>query len=256
MTLQPLTRAWTRRVLLAAALAMALSGCGASTLPSVHSESERLSLARRQAAKGDYTDAIELLKTFIDNNAGSVEVDHAVYLLGDCYLHVHDWASAAVQFDRLLREFPESDSSASASYHLGIAYEGQARPPDFDQEYTVKAIEQYRHYLQNYPGHWSNALAEHDIQTARMKLAGKLVDTGDLYVKLHLLPAARIYYGRVEDEYSDLPQLGDAWMGLARCDVLDHKPEAAIEKLKQVEERFAGRPVAEMAARERARLVN
>jgi TolA-binding protein len=89
-----------------------------------------------------------------------------------------------------------------------------------------------------------------------MKLASKLVDTGDLYVKLHLLAAARIYYGRVENEYSDLPQLGDAWMGLARCDVLEHKPDDAIEKLKQVEERFAGRPVAAMAARERARLVN
>ncbi|MGH7742075.1 MAG: outer membrane protein assembly factor BamD [Candidatus Eiseniibacteriota bacterium] len=248
-------RAWTRRVLLAAALA-ALAGCGASTLPSVHSETERLALARRQAAKGDYADAIELLKTFIDNNAGSAEVDHAVYLLGDCYLHVHDWASAAVQFDRLLREFPESDSSAAAAFHLGVAYDGQARPPDFDQEYTVKAINQFRHYLSAYPGHSSNAEAEHDIQLARMKLATKLVETGDLYVKLHVLSAARIYYGRIEAEFSDLPQLGDAWVGLARCDVLEHNRDAAIEKLKQVEERFAGRPVADVAARERARLVN
>ena len=75
-------------------------------------------------------------------------------------------------------------------------------------------------------------------------------------MKLHLLPAARIYYGRVEDDFSDLPQLGDAWVGLARCDVLEDKPDDAIAKLKQVEERFAGRPVAAEAARERARLVN
>ena len=112
MTRRAPARAWTRSGLLATALLL-LAGCGASTLPNVHSETERLSLARRQAAKGDYVDAIELLKTYIDNNAGSVEVDHAVYLLGDCYLHIHDWASAAIQFDRLLREFPESDSSAS-----------------------------------------------------------------------------------------------------------------------------------------------
>ena len=197
-----------------------------------------------------------MLKTYVDNNAGSSEVDHAVYLLGDCYLHVHDWASAAVQFERLLREFPESDSSAAASYHLGIAYDGQSRPPDFDQEFTVKAIDQYHHYLETYPGHCSNADAVHDIAVARMKLATKLVETGDLYVKLKQLSAARVYYGRVEAEYSDLPQLGDAWVGLARIDVLQDKPQDAVEKLKQVEERFAGRPIAAVAARERARLVN
>jgi outer membrane protein assembly factor BamD len=249
------SRARTRSWLLAALL-LAVTGCGASTLPSVHSEGERLELARRQAAKGDYADAIELLKTYIDNNAGSVEVDHAVYLLGDCYLHTHDWAAAAVQFDRLLREFPESDSSAAAAYHLGIAYDGQSRPPDFDQEYTVKAIDQYHHYLQSYPGHWQNATAEHDIQTARMKLATKLVETGDLYVKLHQLTAARSYYGRVEDDFSDLPQLGEAWLGLAKIDVLQAKLDEAVAKLKLIEEKFAGRPVAAEAARERARLVN
>jgi len=247
-------RAGTRSAVLAALIA--ISGCGASTLPSVHSEPERLSLGREEAAKGDYLDAIELLKTYVDNNAGSAEVDHALYLLGDCYLHTHDWASAAIQFERLLREFPESDSSAASSYHLGIAYNGQARPPDFDQEYTVKAIDQWRHYLVTYPGHCMNADAEHDIENARMKLATKLVETGDLYVKLSQLRAARAYYGKVEADFSDLPQLGDAWVGLARCDVLEHNPDAAIEKLKAVEQRFAGRPVAETAARERARLVN
>jgi hypothetical protein len=45
------SRARTRSWLLAALL-LAVTGCGASTLPSVHSEGERLELARRQAAKG------------------------------------------------------------------------------------------------------------------------------------------------------------------------------------------------------------
>lgn len=246
---------WVSAAAAAGAL-IALAGCGAGSLPAVHSEPERLDLGRKMAAKGDYVDAIELLKTYVDNNAGSADVDHALYTLGDCYLHVHDWAEGAVQFERLLREFPESDSSAAASYRLGIAYDGQARPPDFDQEYTVKAIDQWRHYLDTYPGHSANDAAKHDIETARMKLATKLVETGDLYVKLRQLTAARVYYGRVESDYSDLPQLGEAWLGLARIDVLEHNKEAAIEKLKQVEERFAGRPVAAVAAHERSRLVN
>ena len=246
----------THRRLAALALALLLGGCAAGALPNVHSETERLALARRLAAKRDFTDAIELLKTYIDNNGGSAEVDHAVMLLGECYIGTREWAQAAVQFERLLREFPESDSSAGASFRLGEAYYGQSRAPDFDQEQTLKAVEQWRAYLAAYPQHWANAEADHRVQIARMRLATKWVNDGDLYVKLRQLGPARVYYRRVEDTFGDLPQLGDAWIGMARCDKLEHHRDAAIERLKQIEAKFAGRAVAEAAARERARLTH
>jgi outer membrane protein assembly factor BamD len=240
----------------AGALALLIAGCAASTLPSVHSESERLAVAQRLAAKRDFADAIQLLKTYITNNVGSADVDHAVYLLGQCYLDSREYASAAVEFERLLREFPESDSSGSAAFQLGAAYFGQSRPPDFDQEFTVKAVSQWRQYQQSYPGHWLGPESEHRIQIARMRMATKWLNDANLYVKLRDLGPARAYYRRVEDEYGDLPQLADAWVGLARCDVLEKKPTAAIQRLREVESRFAGRPIAVVAARELARLTN
>jgi outer membrane protein assembly factor BamD len=245
-------RGW--RIALHLALPALLAGCAASTLPSVHSEAERLSLARRLAQNHNYTDATTLLKTYIDHNAGSAEVDHAVYLLGECYLGSKDYALGAVEFERLLREFPESDSAGSAEFQLGAAYYGQARPADFDQEYTRKALDQWQRFLTDRPDHWRVPDAKHRVQLARMKLAGKLIDTGNLYVKLRDLGPARAYYHEVEEEYSDLPQLADAWVGLARCDVLEKHPADAIERLKQVESRFAGRPIAAVALRERERL--
>ena len=62
-------------LLLASLCAAVLSGCGASTIPAVHSEAERLAVARRLMAKGQWTVAIDLLKTYIENNSGSAEVD-------------------------------------------------------------------------------------------------------------------------------------------------------------------------------------
>src|SRR5215813_4189577 len=117
---------------------LTLVGCGASVLPSIHSESERLAVARRLHDQGEYTTAIELLKTYVVNNAGSVEVDHAIYLLGHCYLKTKDWVSATGEFERLLRDYPESDSSAAARFGLAEAQFGQARPPDFDQDHTER----------------------------------------------------------------------------------------------------------------------
>ena len=245
---------WLAPSLLAVAVLVSLAGCGAGVMPAVRSEGERLEIARQMAAKRNYNDAIEMLKTFIANNAGSAEVDHAIYLLGECYAYQKEWSSSALEFERLTRDYPESDSAAAAAFQLGAAYFGQSRPPDFEQENTRRALSQWENYLRDYPGHWLNAEAHHRIQLARMRLATKLVQAGDLYVKLRLLEPARVYYRRVEDEYGDTPQVGDAWIGFALCDALEKKKDAAIERLKQVESRFAGRPIAVRAARERARL--
>src|SRR6185295_15810938 len=103
-----------------------LAGCGASTLSAIHSESERLGSARRMYAERQYGQAIELLKTYVENNAGSADVDEALYLLGDSYLHVNDAIAAQTEFERLLRDYPESDSSAAASFRLGEALYRQA----------------------------------------------------------------------------------------------------------------------------------
>jgi len=244
------------RVALACLLPAALGGCGAGTLPAVHSEAERLELAHRMTAKQDYIDAISLLKTYITNNAGSADVDHALYLLGDCELKNKEYSAAEVDFDRLLKEFPESDSSGAASFRLGEALYGQSRTSDFDQEFTHKAIDQWRKYQSEFPDHWLYAEAQHRIQLARMRLADKWLRNGDVYYKMGYLEPARVYYEKIEAEYADLPELGDAWVGIALIDAKEHRKDEAIQLLKQVEQQFAGRPVAARAARERARLTH
>jgi outer membrane protein assembly factor BamD len=234
-----------------AILALLLAGCGASVLPSVHSDAERLALARRLAARREWTTAIELLKTYVDRNAGSADVDQAIYLLGECYLKSKDYPNADVEFERLLREYPESDSSASAEFRRGEALFGQARPRDFDQEYTVKALEQWERYLRDRPGHWLNPEAEQRVATTRARLAAKLIDTGELYLKLRQVEPARFYFERVDREYGNTPVAGDAWLGLARCDALEGRRDAAIARLKDLETRFAGQPLGSRAMRER-----
>jgi outer membrane protein assembly factor BamD len=235
-------------------LAPVLAGCGASVLPSVHSEAERLDLARRLYARGEYTTAADLLKTFIGSSAGSSDVDEAIYLLGECYLKTKDWVSAGAEFERLLRDYPESDSAASASFRLGEALFGQARPVDFDQEFTNKALAQWQGYLRDYPGHWLNPEAERRLAMTRHRLASKLMSTAHLYLKLKLGGPARVYYTRVVEEYADTGYLGEARFGIAMCDLWFGDRMMAIERLRQIETDFPGQPIAQRAAHERKRL--
>jgi len=244
---------WIVPCVLALALGVTAAGCGGGVIPAVHSEPERLEAARRAMAKRDYNIAIELLKGYITANAGSKDVDEAVYRLGQSYLATRDFPAAALEFERLLRDYPESDSSGSASFRLGEALYGQARPPDFDQDFTLKALDQWHDYLQTYPGHWLNAEAERKIGVARMKLAKKLSATGRLYLKLHLPGPARVYFNRILDEYADTPYTGEARFGLAVASEMQGDRKAAIEEFRQVEALHPG-PLARRAAYERERL--
>src|SRR2546426_415386 len=198
----------------ASLVALVLAGCAAVSMPAVPSEPERLEVARRMVHNRDWTSAIELLKTYIDRNAGSARVDEAIYLLGECYLKTKDSPNAAVEFERIGRDFPESDSSAAASFGLGEALYGQSRPPDFDQDYTTKALDQWGRYRREYPGHWRVPEADQRVAKCRVQLASKLLNTAELYLKLRQTEPARVYFQRVEQTYDDTPLVGDARIGL------------------------------------------
>lgn len=236
------------------ALAVALAGCGAHVLPEIRSQADRLSTAKRLHDEGAYADAVELLKTYTTGSSGAADVDQAVYLLGDCYLRTKEWALASVEFERLLKDYPESDSSGSAGFRLGEAYFGQARGQDFDQEFTVKALDQWESYLRGNPGHWLNAEAEKRVLAARTRLARKLLATGNLYLNLRLPGPARFYFRQVGDQYADTPAKPEADLGLALADAREHKGTEAIAQLREIETRYPGTAIAARAAHERGRI--
>jgi len=254
---RPFARAARRALGAAAALigVLALAGC-AGTLPPIHSETERLAYARRLSADGKCHEAVLLLRTYVERNAGGAQVDEAIYELGRCELEIKEWASAALDFERLLRDYPESDSAASASFRLGEAYFGQARPVDFDQEEARRALAQWERYRSTYPGHWLNAEADRRISMARARLARKLADTGKLYLQLGLAEPARVYYERVVNEYPDTPILGEGLIGLALSDALAGRKAEAIAQLEAIERQFPNQPIGARAARERSRLAH
>lgn len=240
--------------LLVLGLLLGLTGCGAGTIPPVSSEPQRLAHARQSMDQRQYAVAIELLKTYIANNAGSREVDEAIYRLGLCYLRTREYASAQVEFERLLRDYPESDSSASAAFRLGESLWGQARPPDFDQDFTQKALDQWQSYLRSYPDHWLASEAHQRVAKARLRLATRLANVGMLYLKLQKPGPARIYFQKIADEYADTTKIADAKLGLALCLVQEHKTSEAVAALRILEQEVPSGRLHDRAVKERKRL--
>jgi outer membrane protein assembly factor BamD (BamD/ComL family) len=241
-----------------AALALAgafalIAGCGGSVIPQIRSEPERMTVAKQLLASGDESGAISLFKGYIDRNTGASDIDAAIYLLGEAYLRQKEWTSAQLEFERVLRDYPESDSSGSASFRLGDALYGQARGPDFDNEFMQRALTQWMEYRVSFPGHWRQPEGDERIRRVRDQLARKLLANARLYTKLRRVEPARVYYLRVLTEYGDLGLAGEAEIGLALCDRLEGKKAEAIERLQRIEREHSGTPAAAVARKERER---
>ena len=240
--------AWAVLVAVAAGLGL-FSGCGGSVLPQVHDEAGRLDLARRLYAKGDYGLAVEALAPFSTSGMGAGNVDEAVYLLGLCHLKMRDFNSAQADFERMLRDYPESDSAASAAYRQGEALWGQSRGPDFDQEFTLRALEQWMSFRRDHPDHWLAPEATKRIAEARARLATKLYRTADLYVKLKEFEAARGYFHDILTEYSDTPLYGDAMIGWAISSARLGERDTAMALLRNMSDEYKGQALGDRAQR-------
>lgn len=232
-----------RAPLATALLAVLVAGCGASVVPQIMNDSSRLPLAQKLYDKGDYTMAAEVLTGYTQAGTGNADIDEAIYLLGLTRLKQRDWAGAQGSFERVLRDYPESDSAASASYRLGEAFFGQSRPSDFDQEYTLKALSQWEQFVKGSPDHPFVPTANERIAVCRTRLAKKLWRSGDVYFKQAYYEPARRYFQSIIDEYSDTPVYGDAMIGLAMTNARMGMKDSALAMLGRLETEFAGKPL-------------
>jgi outer membrane protein assembly factor BamD len=243
-----------RATLAAAAFGALLAGCGASIAPQIHSDADRVTVGRTLYAKREYALVIDLLNNYTTTGTGNADIDQAVYLLGMAYLGQKEYASAQTQFERMTRDYPESDSAGAAAYRLGEALFGQSRDFDFDQEFTLKAIAQWESFVKGAPDDPWAPFARQKIASCRARLARKLWRSGDLYVKLNLYEPAKFYFLSVIEDYADTPVYGDALIGTAVADARLGKRDSALAVLRGLEQQFEGRPLALRAAAVRAKV--
>ena len=232
-----------RTAFLAVLAAGALAGCGAAVVPAIHSDTNRVAVARGLYERREYALAVDVLSNYATTGTGNADIDQAVYLLGLSYLGQKEWASAQSQFERIGRDYPESDSASAAAFQLGEALYGQSRPADFDQEFTLKALQQYENYLRDFAGGAYAARADRRVAELRTRLARKLWRNGDVYVKQKLYLPAKRYFADVIENYADTPILGDAILGNAVADARLGKRDSALAVLRGLEQQFSGQPL-------------
>lgn len=221
-----------------AALATLAAGCGGS-LKEQQSGVADYEHGKAAFDQSNWYDAIADLKTYVEQYPGTEKTDDALYYLGEAYFRNKDFALASGQFDRLIRDFPQSPLQPDALFLLARCDDVTSRPPSNDQTETLRAIDRYRQFLDTYPEHAKASEARERLAALRERLAEKRFRNGRLYAKLHQIAAASFYLEGVLKDYAETRWAGDAALLLAEIYVRQGKRDEAIAALRRIPQDLA-----------------
>ena len=106
-----------------------------------------------------------------------------------------------------------------------------------EQSYTIRAIDEFQSFIEYNPAHDLVNDAEGKIKELNNRLAKKLFDTAQLYLKMEYYKSATIYFSSVVDKYHDTPFAEPALLGKVKSLI----PRKKYDEAKQEVDKFLQR---------------
>lgn len=202
-------------------IAAFISSCGTGARPIAQLDAREL-FAEGQMLyeKEKYRKAIEYFQTVVFNYPGNAVVDSAQYYLGLSYFGTEDYELAALEFERLVRNYPASAFFENSLFMRGVSYfEATPEHPGLDQTELQRAINIFQDFLIDYPESELIPDARAYLQAAQTRMAEKFYNAGIVYERISAHNAAKIYFQKVIDEYTDTEFAPKAAYKLAEMDL-------------------------------------
>lgn len=198
-------RHYTTRATLVLLLLIAY-GCGGSVKMANLSGPELFAHGLEKYEKRKYFAATEFFQAVIFSHPGASVVDSAQYYLGLSYFGNKEYTLAGIEFNRLLLNYPSSAFAPNAQFMKAVTFfEGTPTDYALDQSDLLQAIKQLEDFIIDQPESEMVPESRKYIAMARERLAKKDYKAGLVYVHLGSLPAAKIYFQRVVDDFTDTP---------------------------------------------------
>ncbi|MBI4546514.1 MAG: outer membrane protein assembly factor BamD [Ignavibacteriae bacterium] len=219
----------TRLVVLLVIVCMALvfTSCGSSDATGNLSAEDRFELGKKKFEEEDYLEAISDFEIIKLQYPGSAVADDAQFYLAECRFNMEEYLFAAEEYLSLRRSMPASSFVPLAQYKVGLCYYRLSPKSSLDQKYTYRAIDEFQAFLEYYPQHEMASEAEAKIKELTAKLAKKLYDSAELYMKLGRYKAATDYFNSVLERYHDTPYADLAFIGKVKSLIVRKKYDEA-----------------------------
>jgi len=190
-------------LLLLAAIAL-MTGCGGKPVLVNLTPQELFETGKTEFQKKHYLKAIEYFQAIVYNYPGESIVDTAQYYLALSYFENDDYELAQVEFNRLVLNYPSSIYFQHALFMKAASYyEGTPGHYGLDQTKLETAIKQFEDFIIDYPEAELLPQAKQYLLAARTRMAKKYYNSAVVYNRMSAFEAARIYYQKVVDDYTD-----------------------------------------------------
>jgi outer membrane protein assembly factor BamD len=223
------------RVVLALVL-LSTAGCAwlrAAPTPILPPE-ELYALGERKLEQRTYLEAREDFKKIVERHPNSSLAARARFLVGEAYYREAEFDKAAKEFETFLAFYPRHQIADLVQYRYAMSYYDQIKPVEQDQGLTLKALEQFRKLVKEYPEsrYATEALAKIDV--CRGRLAQKEVWVATYYFNQGNRSAARQRLELVLKEYPRTLVIPETLYVLAEVNFSEGRAQEGTELLRQL----------------------
>jgi outer membrane protein assembly factor BamD len=153
-----------------------------------------------EAEGGAYLDAVEDLRLFIRRNPTGERADDAQYQIGLARMAQGYFPVAAVEFEILRTDYPNSDLVDDAYYMEGMCYAEQVPDLRLEQSVTRRAVSHLQRYLREFPNGKHREEVEAKLDELNRHLDRKALASVELYRRLHRPQAAQVTLAAILEE--------------------------------------------------------
>lgn len=167
------------------------------SLPVAYKKSMRL------FQQGEYSDAVDGFETVFSLGRGTEYAQNAQYYLAESHFNNKNYLMAASEYERYASLFPRSERREEVDFKEAYCYYKLSPRYRLDQKYTKQAIEKFNLFESRYPDSERLPQVAEYVDEMRAKLAHKMYNAADLYMRIDEYEAAAIYYGLTIDQYPE-----------------------------------------------------
>ena len=216
------------------AIALFMTGCGSKKDEVLEPVEVRYERGIEYFQMKKYSKSIIEFK-FVTFNAPASEIgDDAQFYMAEAHFNMKEYILAISEYERLIRIHPESPLVDGSQYKIALCFDILSPKSYHDQENTIKALDAYQEFIEDWPQSENKEKAEERLDKLRFKLAKKVYDAGIQYKKLDECKSSIIYLRQVLDQYYDSEFAAGARWNIAKCEIKLENWGSALAMLVEI----------------------
>jgi outer membrane protein assembly factor BamD len=195
---------------------------------------------KRAFEKGEWAEAVRIFEEVRIQSPTSEVAAEATYLEAMARFKQELYSGAAIDFQSTRINYPSSPYAARAQFMVGESYYRLSPRFELDQTYSLRSLAEFQVFLREFPRSTSGLQdsAQQRITEIRNKLALKILQTAELYMKLEEPKSALIYFAKVLDQFYDSQYAPEAELRIAEVSYDRHKAVEAQDALHKFEDKY------------------